>query len=176
MTLKAIWEGPHRLETGFPSRTRRAELNPVADWLSSAPRGTHAHSAHQLQLRLAAFANTTTSLAGAVSTPSFVAGAIGEGGGPTHYDDYDNFAYMVVGVKTFYIAPYAALHSAPLHGEVNERLSVTPFECGPAEVSHWRRAVLQAGDVLYLPTRWWHYVVSHPHSVMTNTWAPQGRM
>ena len=30
---------------------------------------------------------------------------------------------------------------------------------------------LSAGEILYLPNGWWHYVDSTPHTVMTNVWA-----
>eukprot|EP00966_Prymnesium_polylepis_P123564 2856950-Prymnesium_polylepis.1 len=59
------------------------------------------------------------------------------------------------------------------NGKRNERLDVNPFIPGPhtePPLAHWQIANLGPGDLLYLPCGWWHYVVSEPHSVMTNVW------
>ena len=61
----------------------------------------------------------------------------------------------------------------PRNGKRNERLDVNPLIPGPytePPLAQWRLANLGPGDLLYLPRGWWHYVVSEPHSVMTNVW------
>ena len=99
--------------------------------------------------------------------PSFVTGTILSGGGPTHYDDYHSIVLLLAGEKTFHIAPPHSFDGRYGKGKKNERLDKTPFD----DSCHlWRRADLRAGDVLFLPAGWWHYVSSTPHCIMTNIW------
>jgi hypothetical protein len=58
-------------------------------------------------------------------------------------------------------------------GEENERLKARPLDLHTAEdmpAQFWRQADLRPGDMLYLPTSWWHAVLSNKHTVMTNVW------
>ena len=107
--------------------------------------------------------------------PAFATGLIAVGGGPAHFDDYNNAALLLAGNKSFFIAPPNAMtwEDGPRNGKRNERLDVNPLIPGPytePPLAQWRLANLGPGDLLYLPRGWWHYVVSEPHSVMTNVW------
>jgi hypothetical protein len=69
--------------------------------------------------------------------------------------------------------PFNVLGACPRHGNRNERLDVHPFVLGRHQepsLKQWRRPMLGCGDVLYLPSGWWHHVLSTSHSVMTNVW------
>ena len=98
---------------------------------------------------------------------------------------------MITGDKVFYHSPLAAFEGVERRGKLNERLTVNPFDelalnaplhelhthgpVGPlAELGPlaplWHEASLGAGDILFLPHRWWHWVWSLPHTSMTNVW------
>ena len=103
--------------------------------------------------------------------PAFVNGA-GAAQTPTHFDDYDSVALVLVGAKTFYVAPPALVHRAG-PGMCHES-SAHPLRPGtPSEQAmpqpFWRVDV-PAGCLLYLPRGWWHHVVSAPHTVMVCAW------
>ena len=103
--------------------------------------------------------------------PAFVNG-VGAAQTPTHFDDYDSVALVLVGAKTFYVAPPALVHQAG-RGMCHES-SAHPLRPGaPSEQAvpqpFWRVDVA-AGCLLYLPRGWWHHVVSEPHTVMVCAW------
>jgi ribosomal protein L16 Arg81 hydroxylase len=131
--------------------------------------------------------------------PSFVVGAIAStGGGPTHFDQYDSVVLLLAGEKTFYIAPPNAFERShasegardpPEHrclppvtnsistcflsagaGAWNERLDLSPFDEDGEHL--WRRVDMRAGDVMFLPSGWWHFVTSSRRCLMTNIWEP----
>ena len=87
------------------------------------------------------------------------------GGCITHFDEYDNVAMLVQGSKVFYITEHKNIVERP--GGDNEQPDVSPYD---GIDRNWFRAELSAGDVLYLPSGWWHYVESKSHTVMTNYW------
>lgn len=41
------------------------------------------------------------------------------------------------------------------------------------DISKARNVVLEAGDVLYLPHGWWHYVENLETAISINVWIPQ---
>ena len=90
----------------------------------------------------------------------------------THYDDYDSVAFVLVGGKTFYVAP-PNLVCQTGRGRPNES-SAHPFQPG----SPWEQVLPQpflkvevpAGSLLYLPRGWWHFVVSQPNTIMLCAW------
>ena len=114
--------------------------------------------------------------------PAFVTGRISDGAGSTHYDDYHNFALMAVGCKVFYISKSTGgspVDIAVVHGEEHERRGVNPYNSTAfaplgclqhVSPDEWTVAVLEPGDVLYLPKGDWHWVYSDPNAVMTNVW------
>ena len=110
--------------------------------------------------------------------PAFATGLVRSDGRDviTHFDDYNNTALVLIGIKTFLIAPPDAMswEDGPQNGNRNERLDVNPFIRGrrypEPTLAQWQRADLSAGDVLYFPSGWWHHVVSTSHTLMTNVW------
>ena len=187
MELGTIWKSAERAETGI-NNFEQAEYNPVRAWLSASRPGSVAHRCwlvqRQLNVLATAHARTMPECSRPVF-PSFVAGLIPEGGGPSHYDDYDNLAMVLCGCKTFFVIPYNDLAFVdvvqdeftddglpkPLRGKPNERLDVSPF-CNVSRCLPWHSACLSPGDILVVPHRMWHWVHSKPHSVMTNVWVP----
>eukprot|EP00966_Prymnesium_polylepis_P016382 377713-Prymnesium_polylepis.1 len=142
-------------------------------WLSTAPLGSVAARFWQLQQQLEELAASHSPI---LRRPAFATGLVPTGsGGITHFDEYNNTALVLAGTKTFLIAPPNAMSwgDGPGNGNRNERLDVDPLVLGryPEPPSQqWQRAMLGCGDVLYLPSGWWHHVVSTSHSLMTNVW------
>lgn len=102
---------------------------------------------------------------------------------PAHYDNSENIACVVAGRRRFTLFPPEQIHN----------LHVGPFDFAPAgpaislvdfahpdfarfprfriALEHALRADLNAGDALYIPTRWWHHVVSlDVCNVLVNYW------
>ena len=163
-SLRRIWNSNMRLETQL--RDDDAS-NPVLEWLATAPPPSVASRFYQLHLQLVSLVRREHEV---LKTPSFVNGLTATGGGVTHYDEYINLATVLVGSKTFFVAPPEAFLGAAAMGRVNERLGVDPLDHGSPNPGAWRVAVMEPGDVLVLPEGWWHYVQSAERAVMTNIW------
>ena len=168
--LRNMWTKPIRIETSIGTdrdlNTNKADddANPVVDWMESSTGDAVALRFKQYQAHLKEVADFV--FPGVRSSePSFVTGAIRPGGCYTHYDDYDNLAMVIQGRKVFFITEHENIE--PREGDDNERRDITPYD---RVHRGWLRVELGAGDVLYLPSGWWHYVESVPHSVMTNYW------
>jgi len=109
---------------------------------------------------------------------------------PLHFDPLDNLLMQIMGRKVIWLfSPshpkedvsnnHFAWHYAgdggrqqPNTSPINpEQYDVTqyPFlaECGPVVA---RTCILQPGDVLYIPSKWWHYVRSVDTSASVNVW------
>lgn len=183
ITLRQAWQSPIRIETGLrkDGSDEKSEHNPVRMFLETAKQGSMANQMWGRQVRLETLARGLARACDNVVYPSFIAGNINPGGGPTHQDDYDNFAMVLVGCKTFYTASHDHFVSFPVRGskDGNERRGVNPFDdaslndgenLDPAPLHYWQRAQLYPGDMLFLPQGYWHWVQSVPHTVMTNTW------
>lgn len=183
LPLAEVWDTPLRIESGLNGET----ANPLRDWLEapSDPQAVRRRMA-QVQAQLDGVAAAWRLQVGStVETKAFIAGRIEPGGGPTHYDEYDNLAFVLTGSKVFYHAPLAAFEGVARRGEKNERRTVNPFDelalNDPIRELHttgpmgplaplWHEAILEAGDILFLPHRWWHWVWSLPRTSMTNVW------
>ena len=88
----------------------------------------------------------------------------------THFDEYTNLALLLVGTKRWMLLPPNALdwEAGPQSHSPNERLDVS-LESHPE--LPWQTAEHLPGDVLVVPTNWWHRVVSERSgSVMLNVW------
>jgi hypothetical protein len=186
--LKRVWDEPWRVETNLKKqdeattamRARRSDHgNAVVKFLKS-PKYKHAtKGAHQLHQRIKRYASRATGGRCMVVEPSFVTGKIQKGvrnGDPctTHQDTYDNYALILQGRKIFYTAKPPAFKDEIKwrgSGEPNERPKARPLDRTAGDKpSQWRKGDLKPGDMLYLPTDWWHAVLSDPHTVMTNIW------
>jgi hypothetical protein len=171
-TLSTMWNSPMRLEHDLRDTSTP---NPVMTWLSSSPQGSVATRVWHLQQQLEGVAAAHRPI---LRRPAFATGLVRSDGRDviTHFDDYNNTALVLIGIKTFLIAPPDAMswEDGPQNGNRNERLDVNPFIRGrrypEPTLAQWQRADLSAGDILYLPSGWWHHVVSTSHTLMTNVW------
>ena len=103
---------------------------------------------------------------------------------PLHRDLAENLFFQVVGRKRFFLYPPSAtpwLYSNPLRSALPNYSRFDPEmpdydrfplgrEMAPIEV------ILQAGDALYLPSRWWHQVRSLDISASFNFWWADGAL
>ena len=170
-TLANMWASPLRLEHDLEDTDVG---NPVIAWLENAQTGNgvsaRAWGMQQQIERVVAVAGRRI-----LRRPAFAAGPIEPGGGPAHFDQYNNFALVLCGRKRFFIAPHEAMRwiDGERNGERNERHDVHPLFPGayPQPTRRqWMCADLGPGDLLFLPYGWWHWVESEPRSVMTNVW------
>jgi hypothetical protein len=109
---------------------------------------------------------------------------IGSGGQRvnTHYDESENFYFVLMGSKAFQLFPPEQsrnLYPGPPHGGhggVTESLvdawnpDARAFPLFSEAAEHSVRYRLSAGDMLYLPKRWWHNVVSTGINFSANYW------
>jgi ribosomal protein L16 Arg81 hydroxylase len=100
----------------------------------------------------------------------------------THYDESENFYFVLIGSKEFQLFPPEQsrnLYPGPLHGGhggVTESLvdpwnpDARAFPRFSEAEDHSVRYRLSAGDMLYLPRRWWHNVASAGINFSANYW------
>ena len=163
VSLHEAWRAPYRIETQLD---RHDDGSPVHEWLWSTRSNPLLLSAGRLEATLHRLATCCCGGQCEILRPSFITGCIFPGGGPTHYDNYNSWALLLVGYKSFYVLAPEELADAT-SGEPNQHPLLDPSE----SQLPWRRYDLRPGDVFFLPAGWWHYVVSTPHCVMTNIWA-----
>ena len=98
-TLATMWDSPMRLEHDLQDTTTQKT---VIAWLSTAPLGSVAARFWQLQQQLEELAASHRPI---LRRPAFTTGLVPtDGGGITHFDEYNNTALVLAGVKTFLIA------------------------------------------------------------------------
>lgn len=86
-----------------------------------------------------------------------------------HFDDYSNVLIVLYGRKVFYVSrPSSIEHDADDGGQQHEALHVTPFN-----TTFEYRIELGAGDMLFLPPKWWHYVETPDETAMVNFFLEQ---
>ena len=109
---------------------------------------------------------------------------IGSGGQRTntHYDESENFYFVLKGSKQFQLFPPEQsrnLYSGPLHGGRGGVTESRVDAWNPdarafplyAEAQHHSvRYSLAAGDMLYLPKCWWHNVAATGINLSANYW------
>jgi hypothetical protein len=103
---------------------------------------------------------------------------------PCHYDGYHNFFVQISGTKRFLLAspwarswlrPFPFLH--PSHAQCQRRLDTRSHQDGDTLPPHgdefgFYEAVLEPGDLLYIPPGWFHEATSLSRSVSVNGWTP----
>ncbi len=104
---------------------------------------------------------------------------------PFHFDPLDNCYIQIVGVKRIWLyPPHAApyLYAGSGHQKkTEESLQANTSPVNPRDVDRQLyplvselpvalQAHLQPGDVLFMPRKWWHYVVTEETSVSVNQW------
>ena len=99
-----------------------------------------------------------------------------------HYDDFLNFICMVEGTKRvtmFSPELLPSMYHAPFDRMLNmaQASHVRLLEVDHARFPRFREAlsearvaVVQPGEVLYIPPMWWHHVESFGLNVMVNNW------
>ena len=188
LPLGEAWNTSRRIESGLKGRKRTVFADCAREWLMApAPPGSARLRMQQVQLQLNQVADEWCKrLHTGQETKSFIAGRIESGGGPTHFDSYDNLALILTGSKVFYHAPYRAFLRVEGSGQEHERLTINPFDDlalnhpitplhtkdlkGQPLAPRWCAAALEVGDILVLPHHWWHWVWSEPQTIMTNNW------
>ena len=191
LPLGEAWNTSRRIESGLKGRKRRKHTTFVdcaREWLMApAPHESARLRMQQVQLQLDRVADEWCQrLHTDQENKAFIAGRIKSGGGPTHFDSYDNLALILTGSKVFYHAPHRAFLRVEGAGKEHERLNINPFDelalnhpitplCiedldGQPLAPLWRAAALEVGDILVLPHHWWHWVWSEPQTIMTNNW------
>lgn len=188
LPLGEAWDTARRIESGLKGRRRTVYVDSAREWLMApALRGSARLRMQQVQLQLNRVADEwCKQIRSDQETKAFIAGRIEPGGGPTHFDSYDNLALVLAGSKVFYHAPHRDFLRVERAGKEHERLTINPFDelalNHPVTRLHtqdlderplaplWRAAALEAGDILFLPHHWWHWVWSEPHTIMTNNW------
>ena len=104
----------------------------------------------------------------------------------THYDEPENFYFVLMGSKEFQLFPPEQsrnLYPGPLHqghGGVTGSLvdawnpDARAFPGFAEAQDHSVRYRLSAGDMLYLPAYWWHNVASIGVNVSASHWWSEG--
>jgi hypothetical protein len=92
-----------------------------------------------------------------------------------HFDDVDNLFAQVHGTKLAIVAAPEELRNLHLFPDSHTKSQVAPEH--PDLKAHPRfaratlaQAVLEPGDVLYLPRAWWHYFASSEASISLSCW------
>ena len=105
---------------------------------------------------------------------------LGPGGtaSPLHFDRSHNLLAQVVGSK--YVRLYAPEHSERLypHPEGPHQISSQIIDPDAADAARFPRfagtpfvdVLLSAGEMLYIPPRWWHFVESRETSFSVSFW------
>ncbi|HXU04387.1 MAG TPA: cupin-like domain-containing protein [Polyangia bacterium] len=101
---------------------------------------------------------------------------------PLHWDIPDNLIVHLAGRKRFWLYPPEATGRLsphpPFSGLPNfsrfdpEQADAEQFPLGHAEPRH--EVTLEPGDVLFLPSRWWHHVRSLERALSVNFWWANG--
>lgn len=102
--------------------------------------------------------------------------------GYLHIDETENFFALLAGTKRFLLCPFDVLPDAyvgPLEGGAYSALGsmVNPRDPDLTTFPRFKNLLersvtvtLEAGDVLYLPSGWWHSVGSEGFNVAVNYW------
>ena len=185
MRLHRVWTSPgmrieHALDALPDGATRDGPLDAL---LRDAPAGSAAWDAARTAGMMRAAAGRSGRAvqrepafvtAPSAEQPPGRTAASGTGAGEslamTHFDEYTNMALLLIGAKRWLLLPPGALawEHGPRSHSPNERLDVS-FESHPH--LPWRQVVQRPGDVLVVPTGWWHRVASaRDGSALLNLW------
>jgi lysine-specific demethylase 8 len=92
-----------------------------------------------------------------------------------HYDYVDNFFAQIYGTKRVILAAPSEARHLHLFEDCHTKSQVAPEH--PDLAAHPRfaeatlhEAILEPGDVLYLPKGWWHYFASSERSISLSCW------
>ena len=98
---------------------------------------------------------------------------------PLHFDPLDNILMQFVGEKKVFLCPYNAQvyagsdgnqpNTSPLDPEADMSNDIVQMYPSIQDIT-FGVATLKAGDALYIPKKWYHYVRTVETSVSINTW------
>jgi hypoxia-inducible factor 1-alpha inhibitor (HIF hydroxylase) len=99
---------------------------------------------------------------------------------PVHYDGMENLFAMISGHKRcilFNPSQYRSLYPFPAH-HPHDRQSQVDFDNPNFDMfprfreAHGYETILEPGEVLYIPSHWWHYIESEENSmtISLNFW------
>ncbi len=78
---------------------------------------------------------------------------------PCHQDDVENFTWTLWGRKTFLVDPPEVVKKGNIHASENPQADTTS--------SAFLKAVIEEGQMLFLPMLWWYQVHTNPEGCMT---------
>ncbi|MDE1715948.1 cupin-like domain-containing protein [Chromobacterium amazonense] len=97
---------------------------------------------------------------------------------PMHFDRHENLNVQIYGRKRWVL--FSPRHSADVYYRQSETLPVifSPIDMTQPDLRKFPRLasaprhdfVLEAGEILYLPPGWWHFVESLSDSINVNYW------
>ena len=88
---------------------------------------------------------------------------------PLHFDRHRNLLCHCVGTKDVLLWPPST--RVPANAPPNENTS-SRVDCAVAPPPGAAAARLEAGDVLFVPRGWWHYVATRRTSLSLSLWFP----
>ena len=91
---------------------------------------------------------------------------------PLHYDPLDNFLCQMVGRKQVLLVDPRATDPETLCAgrEYGQQVNTSAMDVEQLEgIPKWE-GLLEPSDVLYIPSKWWHYVRSLESSISVNVW------
>ncbi|KAI8137202.1 hypothetical protein BJV82DRAFT_363134 [Fennellomyces sp. T-0311] len=95
---------------------------------------------------------------------------------PLHHDPYHNVLVQVVGSKYIRLYPPSETERLYPYDGIMSNTSQVDVECPDwnehplLKKAHYVECVLQAGELLYMPPKWWHYVRSLETSFSVSFW------
>jgi lysine-specific demethylase 8 len=99
-----------------------------------------------------------------------------------HFDYVDNLFAQVHGTKLVIVAAPEEAHHLHIFPDSHTKSQIAPehpdLEAHPRfALATLAQAILQPGDILYLPRAWWHYFASSESSISLSCWhgEPLGR-
>jgi hypothetical protein len=101
---------------------------------------------------------------------------------PLHYDPLDNLLMQFVGRKNVYLLPKSS-DRKDMHwyycGQEGQQYNTSPVDVIHPDLEKYPYfknappiivAELHEGDILYIPSKWWHQVISIDRSISINAW------
>jgi len=102
---------------------------------------------------------------------------------PLHYDPLDNLLIQFVGRKNVYLLPNSTDQEGGVHwhycGYEGQQYNTSPVDAIHPDLEKYPLfkdaptifvAELYEGDILYIPSKWWHQVISIDRSISINAW------
>lgn len=101
---------------------------------------------------------------------------------PLHYDPLDNLLIQFVGRKNVYLLPKSSDRldmNWHYYGHEGQQYNTSPVDVIEPDLDKYPLfrdappiivAELHEGDILYIPSKWWHQVISIDRSISINAW------